>query len=243
MKTSDPVPEESPALTPGVFSSYGHGWRQMRKFFLELLLVAIVSFLLSIPSLGLYVQEVKEMVSEHIALDFILVQIEGRGAFYLVSLVFLILLEWPIEYGISFVSLKAARGDQVQVKDMFEVFKNYTNAVLANLLVAFITVVGFVFLLVPGIIFACKLAFVSYLVVDRKMDAVAAVKESWRMTSGHAFAIFLMGVLTIFVILAGLLCLGIGIIISGMWIRVAFASLYHAVATTLKGVPPRVTSA
>ena len=39
--------------------------------------------------------------------------------------------------------------------------------------------------IVPGIIFGCKLAFVSYLVVEQKKEAIEAVKKSWRMTKGH----------------------------------------------------------
>jgi hypothetical protein len=51
---------------------------------------------------------------------------------------------------------------------MFAAFNNYLNAVLAYLLVTVIIIIGFVLLIIPGIIFACKLAFVPYLIVDQK---------------------------------------------------------------------------
>ena len=121
-------------------------------------------------------------------------------------------------------------GDAWKVADIFAVFQNYWSAVLANLLVIVIVVLGFIFLIVPGIIFACKLAFVSYLVVDRKMEAVEAVKESWRMTTGHAWTIFFMGLLAIPIALIGLVCLIVGIIPAIWWIGLAMASLYHAVS-------------
>ncbi|GAI47977.1 unnamed protein product, partial [marine sediment metagenome] len=127
-------------------------------------------------------------------------------------------------------NLKAARGDKLEIKNMFEAFHNYWNAVLANILVGVIVVIGFVLLIVPGIIFACKLVFTPYLVVDRKMEVIEAVKESWRMTSGHAWKVFGMGLLAILISIAGLICFAVGIIVSIMWIRVAFASLYHAVS-------------
>ena len=107
-----------------------------------------------------------------------------------------------------------------------------SNAVLANLLVGVIVIIGFALLIVPGIIFACKLAFTPYLVVDRKMAVIEAVKESWRMTGGHSWKVFLIGLLGIPVCIAGLICLGVGVIISIMWITLAFASLYHAVSQT-----------
>ncbi len=113
---------------------------------------------------------------------------------------------------------------------MFAAFKNYWNAVAATILVDIIVVIGFILLIVPGIIFACKLAFVPYLVVDRKMGVMKAIDESWHMTNGHAGKVFLIGLLAIPIFLAGFICLIVGVIISFMWVNMALASLYHAVS-------------
>ena len=100
----------------------------------------------------------------------------------------------------------------------------------ASLLIGIIVVVGFIFVIVPGIIFACKLAFVPYLVVDKKLGVIEAIKTSWRMTKGHAVKVFLIGLLGIPISIAGLIYLGVGVIIAGMWIFMALSSLYHAVS-------------
>jgi len=84
-------------------------------------------------------------------------------------------------------------------------------------------------LIVPGIIFACRLAFVPYLVVDREMDVMDALRVSWDMTRGYGGQIFLMGLLAIPVVILGLLCIGVGVVVSVMWISAAFAVMYHAV--------------
>ena len=101
----------------------------------------------------------------------------------------------------------ACRGDKVEIKDMFGAFRNYINAVFASLLVGVIVAFGLVLLIVPGIIFACKLAFTPYLVVDRKMDAIEAIKTSWHMTDGYAWDVFLIGVMAIPICFAGILAL------------------------------------
>jgi len=85
-------------------------------------------------------------------------------------------------------------------------------------------------LLVPGIIFACKLAFVPYLVTDRRMEATEAIRESWRMTTGHATTIFLMGLLAAPVFIAGLILLVVGALPAIIWIELSFASIYASVA-------------
>jgi uncharacterized membrane protein len=201
---------------PGVFSAYGHAWNKMWKYFLELLLVAIVGFALGIPA-GIF-----SWVT-----DF------GPAAsfFGLLSFVYSILIGGPVSFGIAYVYLKAARGQKVEIQDMFESFKNYWNTVLAIILTYAIIVVGFIMLIIPGIIFACKLTFVPYLVVDRKMEVIDAIKESWNMTNGHSLSVFAIGLLGIPICIAGLILFGVGIILSYMWIYLTLASLYYAVSS------------
>lgn len=213
-----------PLWLPGVVSSYKNAWRQLWKNILELFLILIISWVIGLPAgAGRF---------------------GGAGAVLLgiLALPYGILIVGPIGQGVAFAYLKAARGDELQVKDIFEVFHNYWNAVLASLLVGAIVSVGFALLIVPGIVFACKLAFTPHLVVDRKMAVIAAVKESWRMTGGHAWKVFLIGLLAIPICIAGVICFGVGIIVAIMWVGLALASLYHAVsrlgeASSQQGVP------
>jgi len=212
---------QATVLVPGITSSYGNGWRRLWPNFLELFLVLIIYAVIS------SVANVSRV---------------GGGAapvLAIFTLAYSILLAQPIGYGMAFAYLKVARGDKLQVKDMFESFHNYWNAVLASLLVGAIVVIGFVLLIIPGIYFACKLAFTPYLVVDRRMAVIDAVKESWRMTGGHAWKVFLIGLLAIPIAIAGLICLGVGVIIAMMWISLAIASLYHAVSTSGTPAPQK----
>ena len=210
------VSQNSVVLAPGVGSSYKNGWRQLWKYFLELFLIGLIGAVIGVPS----------GIGGWLGGD----AAAAVGILGFLGFVYGVLIVNPVDYGVSFAHLKAARGDKLEIKDMFEAFRNYWNAVLANLLVGIIVMIGFVLLIIPGIIFACKLAFTPYLVVDRKMDVIGAVKESWRMTNGHAWKVFLIGLLAIPISFVGMLCLVVGIIPAIMWIRLALASLYHSVS-------------
>jgi len=187
----------------------------MFKYFLELLLIGIIVWVINIPSgvTGWF--------------DFGAFAV---GIFGFIGLLYGLLIVGPVNYGVSFAFLKAARGNKLEITDMFAGFRNYWNAVLANLLVGAIVFIGFILLIIPGIIFACKLAFTPYLVVDRKMDVIEAIKASWSMTRGHTWRVFFIGLLAIPIAILGLCLLLIGIIPAIMWISLTFASLYHAVS-------------
>lgn len=207
-------------LSPTVSSVYGFGWERMKKFFLDLFLVTIIVGVVLIPIAMINSLDGRET--------------PGGVLLKIFSLAFWLLVFAPVNYGAAFIFLKAVRNERFEVKDMFSTFDNYLNVVLANLLVWTIIALGIVLLVVPGIIFACRLAFVRYLVLEKKMDPVQAVKESWRMTQGYAGEIFLMGLVAFFVAIGGLICLGVGIIPAVIWIRCSFASMYYAVSEAEK---------
>lgn len=202
----------------GVGAAYGNGWRQLWKNFLLLLLIFIIFALITSP--GSVVSQIGQKIGGTTAV---------AGVFF--SIVYGILLTGPLAYGFSFAFLTAARNDPLDVKDMFESFHYYWNAVLASLLVSVIVLFGLVLLIVPGIIFACKLAFTPYLVVDQEMSVTEAIEESWRMTTGHAWEVFFIGLLGIPICIAGLLCCFVGVFPAVMWCKLASASLYHAVSS------------
>jgi hypothetical protein len=212
---------------PTIGDSYGNGWRQLWKYFLELLLIGIVVFLfglpIAIPTLIGNLNMNFGNMSNPMELP------PSFFTYFLYIIAYSVLLLNPLQYGVKYAYLKAARGAKVEVRDMFSFTTNYPNAVLAKLLSSFVIGIGCVMLVIPGIVFACKLAFVPYLVMDKKMDAVEAMKTSWRMTDGHTIDIFVMGLLAIPVFVVGFACLFVGIIPAIMWIKLSFASIYHGV--------------
>jgi uncharacterized membrane protein len=203
-------------LTPTVGSVYSFSWNRMRKYFLDLFLITIIVAAVYIPFAMI------SSLDGHETPGGVLLRIFSFGYWFL--------LLAPIDVGTAWVFLKAMRSGEFDVKDTFSTFDNYLNVVLANLLVSAIIVIGFMLLVVPGVIFACRLAFVRYLVMDKKMEPVEAVEESWRMTRGHANSIFFMGSMALGIIIAGCICFGVGVIPAYMWVRSAFASMYFAVS-------------
>ena len=203
--------------SPEVGACYAHGWRMMKKYVLEAFLVTVVALTLSLPGFALL------NANEEMG--------HGNDALGAIGLVYLILIARPLKYGAFFAFLKAVRDRQLKAKDMFDVLQNYLNTVLANLFVLFIVAIGTVFFVVPGLILACRLSFTPFLITERRMEAIGAVKESWRLTRGYSWTIFLIAILSIPIGILGLACFGVGIIGSMMLVGMTHASLYYAVSS------------
>ena len=205
------------SIDPAYSGAFSHGWQIMKNNFIELLVVVLVVMLFSIPF--------------GFANHFIDSDSFGYAFFTLFNVVYGLIVMAPLGYGANLVFLKAVRKEPFKNYDIFMAFQNIWNIVIANILVGFIVGIGFVLLIVPGIIFACRLAFVPFIVMDQKLEPIEAIRKSWEMTRGYSWTIFGMVVASFFIALAGIICLGVGLFPAIIWIESAFASLYWGVET------------
>jgi hypothetical protein len=198
------------AIEPSVGGAYSHAWDILKADFWSLLLVGFVAWLLvgAIPGLL------------------------GRtgGPSGGISALYQILVSTPISFGAAYAWLRAVRGIKPQVSDLFvPLQRNYINCVIAGLLLEIVLLVGFLLLIVPGIILAVRLSFVPFLVVDERRGPVEALTESWRRTAGYSWTILGAALLAIVVVLVGLILLIVGSIPATMLVYLAFASLYAGI--------------
>jgi hypothetical protein len=222
---------------PSFGTSYGTGWKVMSDNFLRLLLVVIVLAIISgpMPFFGHSNWKVDAFDFDSIPFnmdDFFKIGALGVAAALLglLALMYALLLRPVFKYGAKMMFVQAARQITPDFEMLIQGFrKNYLNIVLANLLVTALVGIGLVFLFIPGIIIACRLAFTAYLVMDRNLDPIKAAEESWRLTRGHGWKIFLMGFVSFFIYIAGFICFFIGVIIADMWVKSAYATLYQSV--------------
>ncbi len=187
----------------------------MKDYFLNFFLLLLVLWLVSTP-----LWLVQLSADQHTA-GAILMRILGIGYIFLVYPIF--------NFASDYLFLQGVRRENVDIKNILRGFDYYLNIILAYLLMTALIAIGFLALIIPGIIVACRLAFIPYLVMDKNMDAIAAVEESWRMTKGYGWTIFGMGIISFFIAIGGFLCLIIGIIPAAIWISASFATIYQTV--------------
>ena len=199
-----------------ISGSYSYAWQQMWKHFLYLFLVMVIIAFANAP-----ISIIKKA-------EFI--DTAGMIALQILVAAYWLLLLPVLEFGADLMFLKGMRNEKIVISEIFDGFKkNYLNIVLAHLLLIAIVGLGFIFFIVPGIILACRLAFVPYLVMDKNLEPVAAVEKSWEMTRGYGWKIFGMALLVLPIAILGILSLIVGIFFAIIWISAAFAAMYYAV--------------
>jgi len=224
---------------PSFRESFGNGWDVMKKYFLILLLVVFILGIIMGPT------QVFRWNIDHahhgnwtqygnwdwhlpdiglIALGMV------TAVLALLALAYAFLIIPVFKYGGKMMFLQAVRDTRPDFNTLVRGFReNYLSIVLANLLTISLVMLGVVALIVPGIIIGCRLAFVGYLVMDKKLDPIMAVEESWKMTRGHGWTIFFMAIVSFFIYIAGLCLIFVGVFPAAMWVSSSFASLYQAV--------------
>lgn len=112
---------------------------------------------------------------------------------------------------------------EVTIKDLWhpEGFLKFAGA---SILAGVVIVVGFILLIVPGIIASILFMFVGYLVIEKGLGPIEALKESARMTKGNRMQLFLFGLALIGINLVGALALLVGLLVS---IPVSFLATVH----------------
>jgi len=103
----------------------------------------------------------------------------------------------------------------------------------ASILFGLTMAVGFLLLIVPGIIFALMFLFTTFIVIDRQLGPIEAMKESNRITRGHKWQLLGLLLLLTLINILGLMALGLGLLISIPVSSLAFTYAYR----TLSGTP------
>ena len=226
---------------PSFGGSFGHGWNTMFNYFLILLLVVIVMGLVMAPMKlgnlnfgnGINIGDFDCDFPFQNFFDTPKFAVFGVMAFILgiFAFAYMLLVVPVFQFGSKLIFVHAARDIRPQFETLIIGFKeNYLHIILANLLRSALIMLGMIFLFIPGIIVACRLNFVPYLVMDKKLDPIVAVEESWKLTKGYGWTIFFMGFVSFFIFIIGLVMLIVGTIPAIMWIKSSFASLYEAVS-------------
>ena len=118
-----------------------------------------------------------------------------------------------VAMGLIKISLEFVAKRKPKIRDIVY-YKPIVKYALASIASGFIVFVGFILLILPGIIFAERLQFATYLIVDKNLGPIEALKTSWKLTHGNTWNLFFFGLLLGLINILGVLCLVVGLFIT-----------------------------
>lgn len=140
-----------------------------------------------------------------------------------------VLVSFVFRMGYINLTLDAVRNKDVYYKTILNQvsLKKAYRFLIANFLVTLNVTIGLILFIIPGILYALKYYYVSYLIVDRDMKPREAMKESSKLTKGVRFKILLLSIVFGLVAVLGFLAFGVGIIPASVVISIANSYIFN----------------
>jgi hypothetical protein len=132
-------------------------------------------------------------------------------------------------FSIAFIriSLRIHDGEKPEPADLWADYRLFWKYLGGSILYFLIVLGGLILLIVPGIVWALKYSQYGFLIVDRKMGPVEAIKASGRITDDAKWDLFLLNLLFFGVILLGAIALGVGLLVAVPIVMIARALVYR----------------
>ena len=139
------------------------------------------------------------------------------------------LIAGPLAVGGAFFALNIVREQAAKTDDLFFGFNNNLgNSILAYLLVFVFVFIGFILLIIPGVIVALALSQTWFILAENpSMDSYEAIIKSKNMMKGYKWQYFKIGLRLFGLGLLCLLTLGIGFLWLLPYQYVVYAKFYE----------------
>ena len=145
------------------------------------------------------------------------------------------IISWVISTitGIGYlkIGLRIANGEKGELSDLYSQWPLFLRFVCVSLLSGLAVIGGCLLLIIPGIILAIRLQFAPYLLIDKNTGIRESLNKSWKMTKGVTLKLMAFGLVGCLIILAGFLCLIVGLLVAAPVTLLASVYVYKKIVS------------
>jgi DNA-directed RNA polymerase subunit RPC12/RpoP len=134
--------------------------------------------------------------------------------------------QWFVTCGLNRMLLNISRGDQAAIGDIFSGGKYLWRMAGATILFGLMAFLGFVCLIIPGIIISLMFWAYSYVLVDEDPPGIDCLWRAKDYSSGNLGAIFVLGLAAFAINLLGFCALFVGLVFTAPLTSLMFAVAY-----------------
>lgn len=136
-------------------------------------------------------------------------------------------LQRVVEMGSMRIALKFNDKEKPVFLDLFSCFPLFFKYIAGTILYLLIMIGGLCLLVVPGIIWMIKFQFFGFLIIDKNLGPIEALKKSYEITRGVKWNLFLFHVIMMALVSLGALCLLVGLFAAIPMTLVAYTYVYR----------------
>ncbi|PFG41262.1 putative membrane protein [Georgenia soli] len=142
-----------------------------------------------------------------------------------VNLIFTV-INFAITTGLVSAALQTVDGRRLAFGDFFRV-PNFAQALLAAVIMAILTVVGFILLIIPGLVVLVLGMFYLQFAIDRRLQAIDAIKASFRLVVDNLGVALVLILASLGVLILGAIALGVGLLVAIPMVGIATVFVYR----------------
>ena len=146
-----------------------------------------------------------------------------------------------IAAGLMKMAIHHVRTGQAEIAKLFDITDVIAPILIGGIVYSLAVGVGFLLLIIPGVIMALGFSMYTPLIVDQKANAIESIKRSWEVCKPHLGALFLLFLVLGLVNIAGVCACGIGLFVTFPLSQLAIALTYRnlfGVQSQASGVSP-----
>lgn len=160
------------------------------------------------------------------------------GEFLLLSFIYIVILTvafstWivglilagPLTAGFFHIIFNRIRGEDIYIGDIAKGFNVFVAAVLADILISVFVSIGFVLLIIPGIIVSALYMFAFPLIIEKKMDFWQAMEISRKVVTKNIFELSVFMLVLYILLFVGVILLLVGFFVA---LPIVFAAIAYA---------------
>jgi uncharacterized membrane protein len=203
-----------------------YGWEEMKKNFWFFATLLLISGIVSAISRRLNWND------SHQSASLVIIIFIFWLAFFVLARI--------IEMGQIRITLDIFDNRKPELKNLLTGLNNLPNYIISLILYGAIVMVGTILLIIPGIIWAIKYEFATFLVIDKKMDPVDALKKSSEITKGNRWNLFLFDLVCAGVIALGALFFVVGLFAAIPTVMMATVFIYRKLLAQSESPKPQI---
>ena len=145
-----------------------------------------------------------------------------------------LLLAGPLQLGMSIYFLNIFYDKPASIENLIEGFKPLLKVLLLYFLISTATLIGFMLLVIPGVIISLGLSMSYYIFIEEpELTIEEILKKSWKLTDGYKMELFILQIRFIPWYVLGILSFFVGVFFVLPWHQLTLINYYTFLKKTV----------